>query len=140
MPSDTASSSPGSQRFDRGGGVPAVRVAAAALRDQQGNRVDRHDDHRHGQAEQDDQPDGLPAGVVLTFEEIHGHGHQHDSTDAGRWARAVNLIIRSAIRSQPKETFGASRCSACSISNRLAAWKLNMPAMITVGNVSRWVL
>ena len=137
MPSATASQQPRVPKVDRGRGVPAVRVAAAALRDQQGDHVDRHDDHRHGEAEQNDQLDGLPPGVVLTFEEIHGHGHARSplrGIAVGSWDDA-----RLAV-SQPKETFGASRCSACSISNRLAAWKLNMPAMITVGNISRWVL
>ncbi len=49
---------------------------AAALRDQHGDEVDRRDDHRHGNAEEDDQFEGLAPGAVLTFEEIHGHGNQ----------------------------------------------------------------
>ena len=60
-------------QIDRGRGMPAVRMAAA-LRNQQGHRIDRHDDHRHGKGEEHDQPHGLPAGVVLTFEEVHRHG------------------------------------------------------------------
>ena len=60
----------------------------------------------------------LPAGVILP-----------------RRKKSVAMSLH-----QVNETLGASRSAACSISNRCASWKLNIEAMIVVGNTSRWVL
>ena len=55
------------------------------------------------------------------------------------WGSVNNTLSRTG-QLQVNETLGASRSAACSISNRCASWKLNIEAIIVVGNTSRPVL
>ena len=112
VPKATASNRPGSQKSI---GAAAWRpwACAAALRDQHGDGVDRHNDHGHRDREEHDQPHGLPPCVVLPCEEVHGHG-QFRNRRVARLSfkrRACLPHATPAARDvpptpQPNETFG----------------------------------
>ena len=66
-----------------GGNEVAMRVAPLRHRDRRNQgqqQVDRQDDGRHRQDEHHHQAPRLPAGVILSVEEIHGHPAQVKET------------------------------------------------------------
>ena len=79
----------------------------------------------------DDEPASGSPGSVLCVKKIHGFS----VADIKLTTSAMPMC-----RNQLKETAGTSRFSSASISKKLAASKLNMPAMTEFGKLSTALL
>ena len=121
---------------------------ADASKDPQHHGVNRHDEHGDAEDEIDDQELGVAAGLVLTLKEVHVR-------ETVTWLQALqryrlhealpkwpcnNVTDVTYVRAQVNETFGASFSSGFSMTKSSAGPKLNGPAIMLVGNVSRCVL
>ena len=116
---------------EQGDVQPARPVLLGEEEGGQDRQVDRRDDRRDGQDEVEDQQRRLLPGGLLVLEEIHG-----GATLGERRGRHRPRDI-DAIRTPP----GAPRAPWATRSRRAAAGRKPAKlAMMTVGNVSLWVL